>query len=114
MKELNFIYKLNKIFQKKSKIKIYLHNIRESKYTKKELILHSLDKITLNLSKDKNAIQTFCPFKGEVINYKKNGGLEKFIIFISESQINLLTELFIDGTFKISPKNWCQLFNIFG
>ena len=36
---------------------------------------------------------------------------------MSEFQINLFTkvsEIFIDGTFKIVPKNWYQLLNIFG
>ena len=36
---------------------------------------------------------------------------------MSELQINLFTkvsEIFIDGTFKIVPKNWYQLLNIFG
>ena len=36
---------------------------------------------------------------------------------MSEFQINLFTnvsEIFMDGTFKIVPKNWYQLLNIFG
>ena len=77
----------------------------------------NINKITIKLSSDKNTEQNFCPFKGEFINYKKNNKLEKFIIFMSEFQINLFTnvsEIFIDGTFKIVPKNWYQLLNIFG
>ena len=36
---------------------------------------------------------------------------------MSEFQLNFFTqieELFIDGTFKIAPKNWYQVLNIFG
>ena len=36
---------------------------------------------------------------------------------MSEFQINYfqeISELFIDGTFKVAPKNWYQLLNIFG
>ena len=36
---------------------------------------------------------------------------------MSEFQINFfqnVDELFIDGTFKVAPKNWFQLLNIFG
>ena len=43
--------------------------------------------------------------------------MEKYIIFGSEFQLNFyseIQELFIDGTFKICPKNYYQLVNIFG
>ena len=36
---------------------------------------------------------------------------------MSEFQINFFSEvneLFVDGTFKVAPKNWYQLLNIFG
>ena len=36
---------------------------------------------------------------------------------MAEFQINFfqnVDELFIDGTFKVAPKNWFQLLNIFG
>ena len=110
-------FKLNKINWKKNKIKNLLYTIRESIYPKEEIFLMNIDKITIKLSSDKNTEQNFFPFKGEFINYKKNKKLEKFIIFMSEFQINLftnVTEIFIDGTFTIVPKNWYQLLNIFG
>ena len=43
--------------------------------------------------------------------------MERYIIFSSQFQLNLykeVDEIFIDGTFKIVPKNWYQLLNIFG
>lgn len=43
--------------------------------------------------------------------------VEKYVIYMSEFQINFFTQiedLFIDGTFKIAPKNWYQVLNIFG
>ena len=41
--------------------------------------------------------------------------MEKYIIFTSSMQINLLkkcTQIFIDGTFKICPKTFYQVINI--
>ena len=55
--------------------------------------------------------------KGEFINFKKENILEKYVVFSSEFQINLFTEideLFLDSTFKICPSNWYQLLNFFG
>ena len=49
----------------------------------------------------------FCPCKGEFINYKKRR-LEKYIIFMSEFQINYfqeISELFIDDAFQVAQKN---------
>ena len=51
-----------------------------------------------------------------LISIKKNK-LERVIIFSSQFQLNLfkeINELYIDGTFKVSPKNWFQFLNIFG
>lgn len=99
-------FKLNKINWKKNKIKNLLYTIKESIYPKEEIFSLNIDKITIKLSSDKNTEQNFCLFKGEFINYKKNKKLEKFIIFMTEFQINLftnVTEIFIDGTFKIVP-----------
>ena len=48
---------------------------------------------------------------------KKNNKLEKYVIFSSDFQLNLfseINEIFIDATFKIFPPNWYQLLNFFG
>ena len=47
----------------------------------------------------------------------KNLKLEKYIIFTTIVQMNLIehcTQLIIDGTFKASPKGFYQIFNISG
>ena len=64
-----------------------------------------------------NNEEAFCVYKGDFINFNKNNKLERFIIFSSQFQLNLFSEideLYIDGTFKVCPKNWYQLINIFG
>ena len=52
-----------------------------------------------------------------IINIKKNNKTEKYIIFSSKFQMNLLkkeSQIFIDGTFKISPIGYYQIINIAG
>ena len=69
------------------------------------------------MEENKDVNQNFFPYKGEFINYRKGKRLEKYIIFMSEFQINYsaeIGELFIDDTFKVASKNWYQLLNIFG
>ena len=107
----------NKIYWKKSKIRKMVYNIREQKFPKEEEFLNSIKLITIKLNDHNNYDELFCPAKGEYINYRKNNKLEKYVIFMSEFQINYFTEIeeiFIDGTFKVAPKNWYQLLNIFG
>ena len=51
------------------------------------------------------------------INPKKNNIMEKYIIFTSKFQINLLTkykQIMIDGTFKSCPKKFYQIINFAG
>lgn len=52
-----------------------------------------------------------------LININKNNNLDKYIIFTTRLQINLIskcTQIFIDGTFKTCPKNFYQIINIGG
>ena len=110
-------FKQNKIYWKNSKIRKMLYTLREQKFPKEDLFINSIDHIRINLTENKDINEIFCPCRGEFINFRKKKRLEKYIIFMSEFQINYfidIKEYFIDGTFKIAPKNWYQLLNIFG
>ena len=68
------------------------------------------------LSNDIKDKQSFCIIKSQFVNFKKNK-TEKFVIFSLVFQLNMfseINELFFDGTFKICPKNFYQLVNVFG
>jgi len=100
----------------KSKIRKLAYYLRELKFPKEEEFLNTINLIRIKLNENKDYEEIFCPFKGEFINYRKKRRLEKYIIFMSEFQINYfpeISEIFIDGTFKVAPKNWYQLLNIF-
>mgnify|MGYP006873078274 CR=1 FL=1 len=80
--------------------------------------MQDISYIKIQLSDKKEVSnECFCISKGEFINFSKNKKLERYIIFASQFQLKLyneVDELFIDGTFKVAPKNWLQLINIFG
>ena len=98
-----------------NKIRRLLYSNREST---DEIFLNSINLITIKLSdKIENKREAFCLVKSEFINLKKNIKLEKYVIFGSEFQLNFcgeVQELFIDGTFKICPRSYDQIVNIFG
>ena len=111
-------FERNKIKWKKSKIRKLFYSIREEKFPKDESFINDIVSITINMREnDENFKSNFCLAKGEFININKKKKLERYILFSTEFQLNLFTEfteIFIDGTFKICPKNWYQLLNIFG
>ena len=117
---LEFHYKnfqQNKIEWNKGKISKLLYSLREIKFPKEEEFLNAINLIKIKLNDNDENEECFCPCKSEFINYRKKKRLEKYIIFMSEFQINFFSnvcELFIDGTFKVAPKNWYQVLNIFG
>ena len=117
---LEFHYKnfqQNKIRWNKGKISKLLYSLREIKFPKEEEFLNAINLIKIKLNDNDENEECFCPCKSEFINYRKKKRLEKYIIFMSEFQINFfgnVCELFIDGTFKVAPKNWYQVLNIFG
>ena len=112
----NFI--TNKINWSKGKIRKLLYSIREETFPKDEAFLNYINQITIKLNNNNsNTEEAFCIYKGDFINFHKKNKLERVIIFSSQFQLNLfkeINELYIDGTFKVSPKNWFQLLNIFG
>ena len=59
----------------------------------------------------------FCHKVVNMINLEKKNNLEKYIIFSSKIQMNLLTktnQILIDGTFKSCPRGYYQIINIAG
>ena len=111
-------FKNNSINWKKGKIRKLLYSIREEKYPKDQIFMQDISNIKIQLSDNKEVSnECFCISKGEFINFSKNKNLERYFIFASQFQLKLyneVDELFIDGTFKVAPKNWLQLINIFG
>lgn len=69
--------------------------------------MQKISLITINLDNNANLknIQ-FCYKLINLINPEKQYVLEKYIIFISKFQLNLITkchQIFIEGTFKMTP-----------
>ena len=107
----------NKIYIPKIKLKNLLQNIREESFPKDDEFLDRIDFIKIDLG---NTLElknlNFCHVKESFINGQTKK-LEKIVIFTTIFQLKLLSEseeLFIDGTFKMSPENYCQILNIWG
>ena len=106
MKNQNFIirnFQQNKIKWNKGKISKLLYTQREIKFPKEEEFLNLINLIKIKLNDNDKNEECFCPCKSEFINYRKKKTLEKYIIFMSEFQINFFSEvdeLFVDGTFN--------------
>ena len=87
-------------------------------FSEKDIFLMNINSIKIKLSDNPEiSEENFCIAKEVFINFNKNNRLEKYIMFSSPFQLNLYTEideLFIDGTFKVAPKSWYQLLNIYG
>ena len=59
----------------------------------------------------------FCWKNAQILNTTKKYKMEKYTIFTSIFQMNLITkcsQIYIDGTFKSSPKLYFQILNIVG
>ena len=76
-----------------------------------------MNDITIDLDKNvkdgKNI--PFCISNTKFINPKKTNRQEQYIIFTTFFQLKFLEKtktLFMDGTFKCTPTNYYQLFNI--
>ena len=92
-------FQQNKIKWNKGKISKLLYTQRELKFRKEEEFLNSIYLIKIKLNDNDEKEECFCPCKSEFINYRKKKRLEKYIIFMSEFQINFfneVSELFVD------------------
>lgn len=57
----------------------------------------------------------FCLSNTKIVNINKNKKKEQYIIFSTIFQLKLIPKaktIFMDGTFKCTPKNFYRLFNI--
>ena len=63
--------------------------------------MNSINSIKIKLSNTEEKEEIFCIGKGTFVNFRKKKRLEKYVIFMSEFQINFfseINEIFIDGT----------------
>ena len=107
----------NKILLSDNQIKYLLQVLGELNFPIDLNFLKDISQIKINLGDTHNLTNIpFCHKYVNFINYKKNR-IERYIIFTSNFQLNLLTkadQLFVDSTFKSSPKNYYQILNIAG
>ena len=107
----------NKIIISNNKLKNLLQSLREENFPKDDIFIRNIDLIKIDLG-DTDILKNlnFCLYKEDFIN-PKNNKLEKILFFGTKFQLNLLgesEELYIDGTFKMSPKNYYQILNVWG
>ena len=107
----------NKILLPKTKIKNILQQLKEEKSPKDDQFLEHIEFITIDLGEIEEMKNLFfCLGKENFIN-PKSKKLEKKIYFSSIFQLKLFdecNEIFIDGTFKMAPKNYYQILNFWG
>ena len=95
------------------KIRKYVNDIIQENYPKDENFINSILSTKINFN---NTEKNFCPSKLEYYDEDKDK-YEKIICFSTNFQLNILKEInmiFIDGTFKTSPRNFYQILNIVG
>ena len=107
----------NKIKISHIKIKNMLHNLRKENFPKDEEFLDHIELIKIDLGETEELKNiSFCPSKENFI-ILSSIKLERIVFFTSIFQLKLLSEceeLYIDGTFKMAPKNYYQILNIWG
>ena len=89
-------------------ISISLITLSESTFPSEDNLLSDITRITIKLNNndiEKDNDESVCISKNEFINFKKGKKLEKYFLFSSEFQLNMLDQIdnfFIEGIFKIS------------
>ena len=111
-------FKNNNINLTVNQIKWRLQKIREQNFPNDMEFLKDISKIKITFDNN-NELQNipFCYRMVNMINPEKNNNLERYIIFSSKIQMNLLTktnQILIDGTFKSCPRGYYQIINIAG
>ena len=100
-----------------NQLKYNLEIIKNNNYVKNEIYNNNIFNYRVNLTDNiKNIEVLFCMSKIEYFNFKKNL-VEKAIIYSTNFQLNLLSNsktIYLDGTFKVAPKNFLQLVTIHG
>ena len=109
-------FKMNNLNFKPYKIKNLLQLVREADIPKDETILADISQITIKLG-DMSEPVPFCLSRGDIVNLRYKGRLERYCIFTSLMQMKIAADCddwFMDATFKVAPKKWYQVFNIWG
>ena len=109
----------NNIYLTMNQIKWNLQKLREKTYMTDEKYLLDISRITINFENENPELKNLilCHKYCNVINPKKKNILEKYIIFTTSMQINMIskcTQILIDGTFKSCPRTFYQILNISG
>lgn len=107
---------MNNIDYKPYKIKNLLQLVRVADIPKEETFLSDISKVKIKFCSMDEEIP-FCLSKGDIVNLSYKNRLEKYCIFTSLLQLKIAAESddwFLDATFKIAPKNWNQVLNIWG
>ena len=110
--------KQNNIYIPVNTIKYNLQKFRELEFPNDSLFLLNLKNITINLDENISEFKNipFCFQKENFLNPQKKFREKSYILFTTLWQLKLIEkskQIFIDATFKISPKGYYQLLNIF-
>ena len=93
-----------------------LQKITEQNFPKDNYFLKDISKIKITFENSLNLENLpFCYKSASFIDPEKSNKCEKYIIFSSCLQMNLLTnttQILIDGTFKACPPGFYQILNI--
>ena len=109
LKNLNIILSDNKV-------KRLVYDIKEAHFPKDEDFLKNISQITITFDKNNAKLieNNFCYEYSKFLN-PNNNREEKFIIYTTIFQLNKLAVsdlIFIDATFRTSPKHFYQMLNI--
>ena len=112
-------FKANNINLTYNQIKWNLQKIREDKFPNDSEYLKDISKIKINFENNNINLEEIplCFKLVEMINPEKNNKLDKYVIFTTKFQLNMIPkckQLLIDGTFKSCPRGYYQIINIAG
>ena len=81
--------------------------VKRGKIPSDNKFLEDISKINITFAQEENLKDIlFCYMHENCVNHAKNNRLEKYIIFTSSFQINIInkcSQIFFYGTFKMSP-----------
>ena len=110
--------KINNISLSRNQVKWKLQQIREELFPNNNDFLKDISKIKITYENNHDLENVPLCYKNcNLINPEKKNHLEKYIIFSSKIQMNLImkfTQIMIDGTFKSCPRGYYQILNIAG
>ena len=102
----------------RNQLKWILQKIRENKFPSDDIFTKDISKITITFDININMTNLPLCYKYiNTINPDKKNKQDKYIIFTTNFQMNLLskcTQIHIDGTFKSCPRGYYQILNIAG